>query len=83
MATSRVTIMLDAEHAAKLKRLAVRTFIREEILARSLLSQALDDADPEARHVAELLDGIPGALERAQCGLNQASSGKSNPIDEL
>jgi len=42
--------------------------IQPGTIARSLLSVALDDADPDARNVAELLDGIPGALARAELG---------------
>jgi hypothetical protein len=79
----RVNVTLDGEHAAKLTRLAERTHVQEGTLARSLLSTALDESDPDARHVAELLDGIPGAYERAQLGLEQARAGKSRPLDDL
>jgi predicted nucleic acid-binding protein len=40
-------------------------------------------ADPDARNVAELLDGIPGAHRRAQLGLAQASAGETIPLNEL
>jgi hypothetical protein len=43
----------------------------------------LDDADPDARNVAELLDGIPGALARAQLGRDQAQAGETISLDEL
>jgi hypothetical protein len=79
----RLNITLDGEHAAKLARLAERTYTQEGTLARSLLSSALDEADPEARHVVELLDGIDGAFERAQLGLEQARRGKTRPLDDL
>ena len=36
-----------------------RAHMQEGTLARSLLSQAIDDADPDARHVVEIPDGIP------------------------
>ena len=52
-------------------------------LARSLLSSALDDVDPDARNVVQLLDGIPGAFERAQLGLKQAHAGDTFALDEL
>ena len=80
---SRVNVTLDAERAAKLARLAERTHTQEGTLARSLLSQAIDEADVDARHVVELLDGIPGAHERAQLGLEQARSGRTFSLDKL
>jgi hypothetical protein len=81
--TSRVNVTLDEEHALKLKRLAERTNTNEGTLARSLLSTALDEADPDPRHVADLLDGIPGAFERAHLGLEQARTGLGVPLEEL
>jgi hypothetical protein len=53
------------------------------VLARSLLWAAIDDADVDARHVVALLDGIEGAFERAQLGLEQARSGRTQALDEL
>jgi predicted transcriptional regulator len=82
-AGGRVNVTLDEEHAAKLARLAERTQIQEGTLARSLLSQALDDADLDARNVVELLDGIPGAFERARQGLEDARAGRTVGIDDL
>jgi hypothetical protein len=76
-------VTLDAEYAQKLARLAMRTHTQEGTLARSLLSRALDDADPDARNVAQLLDGIDGAYERAQLGLEQARTGRTVPLDAL
>jgi hypothetical protein len=81
--THRLNVTLDGEHAAKLARLAERTHTQEGTLARSLLSSAIDEADADARHVVELLDRIPGALERAQLGLEQARSGRTASLDEL
>jgi hypothetical protein len=65
---TRLNVTLDPEHAARLARLAERTHVQEGTLARSLLSSAIDDADPEARNISALLDGIPGAFERAEAG---------------
>jgi hypothetical protein len=79
----RLNVTLDAEHAARLARLAERTHVQEGTLARSLLSIALDEADPDARSVAALLDGIPDAYERARQGLERARSGDSIALDEL
>jgi len=78
-----LNVTLDGERAAKLSRLAERTHTQEGTLARSLLSQAIDEVDVDARHVVELLDGIPGAFERAQLGLEQASSGQTVSLDDL
>ena len=79
----RLNITLDDEPAAKLARLAERMHVQPGTVARALLSSALDDADPDARNVVELLDGIPGAYERAQLGLKQAKAGETVSLDEL
>lgn len=52
-------------------------------LARSLLSSAIDDADPDPVNVVTLLDGIGGAYERAQLGLQQAAAGETVALDDL
>lgn len=82
-ANQRLNVTLDGERAAKLARLAERVHVQEGTLARSLLSQAIDEADPDPRNVAELLDGVPGALARAQRGLEQARAGETVALDEL
>ena len=79
----RLNITLDDEPAAKLARLAERMHVQPGTIARSLLSSALDDADPDARNVVELLDGLPGAYERAQLGLTQAQTGETVSLDDL
>ncbi len=79
----RLNITLDGERAEKLARLAERTHVQEGTLARSLLSTALDEADPAATDVVTLLDGLPGAFERAQLGLRQAEAGETIPLDDL
>jgi hypothetical protein len=79
----RVNVTLDPPHAAKLRALAERTHLNEGTLARSLLASALDEADPDAGHVTELLDAIPGALDRARLGREQADAGLGIPLDEL
>ena len=80
---NRVNVTLDDTHAEKLRRLAERTHVNEGTIARSLLSTALDEADPDPRNVTGLLDGIPGALERAALGLAQVRAGAGKPLDEL
>jgi hypothetical protein len=81
--TNRVNIALDKEHALKLRRLAERTYTNPGTIARSLLMTALDDADPDARHVTALLDGIAGAWERAEEGREEADAGLGTPLEEL
>ena len=63
--TSRVNVQLDDEHAAKLRAIADRVYVQPGTIARSLLFTALDAANPDAATIAEVLDAIPGALERA------------------
>jgi len=82
-AAKRINVTLDDEHAVKLTRLAERTHVQEGTLARSLLSTALDDADPSAERITEILDAIPGAWQRTQEGLAQAERGEGRPLDKL
>jgi hypothetical protein len=56
--------------------------VQEGTLPCSLLAQAIDEADPDARHVAEALDGIPGAWDRVAEGLLQARAGETLSLDE-
>jgi hypothetical protein len=79
----RVNVTLDEEHAQRLALLAARTHIQEGTLARSLLSSALDAADPSAAKVTGILESIPGAWERTQEGLAQAARGEGKRLDEL
>lgn len=79
----RINVTLDDEHAIKLAQLAERTHIQEGTLARSLLSTALDDADPNAGRITGILDAIPGAWERTQEGSAQAARGEGTPLTDL
>jgi hypothetical protein len=79
----RVKITLEDEEAAKLTRLAERMHVQPGTVARSLLAHALDEADPDPRNVVDLLDGIPGAYERAQLGSRQARAGQTISLDQL
>ncbi len=81
--SNRLNVLLDDEHAAKLYGLADRTYVNAGTLARSLLSTALDQADPDPATVTALLDAIPGAHERAQQGLADVRAGRVVPLDEL
>lgn len=80
---NRINVTLDDEHAAKLAALAERTHVNEGTIARSLLSSALDAADPTPEHIAALLDGIPGAYERVQRAREQARRGQVVALDDL
>lgn len=79
----RLNLTLDPEHAERLARLAERVHVQEGTLARSLLSMAIDEADPDARDVVSVLDGIPGAYERARLGLGRGSEGDAISLDAL
>ena len=81
--STRLNVTLTREHAAKLSRLAEQAYTQEGTLARSLLSRAIDEADVDSRSMVELLNGIPGALERARAGREQARSGDTIPLDDL
>jgi hypothetical protein len=82
-ASNRVNVILDDERALKLQRLAERTHTNAGTLARSLLSSALDEADPDPRDVTALLDGIDGAWERALLGSREAHAGRGIPLEDL
>jgi hypothetical protein len=81
--TRRLSVTLDPVYAAKLAKMAERMQINEGVLARSLLSRALDDADPHPRRIADLLDGLPGALERAHQGLEDAKSRRTIALNDF
>jgi hypothetical protein len=78
-----VNIVLDEVRAAKLRRLAERTHTNAGSLARSLLSSALDEADPDPRNITDLLDRIDGAWEDALRGTAEADAGEGTPLEEL
>jgi hypothetical protein len=54
----------------------------EEALQQSTNS-ALDEAAPDGARLTEILDGIPGAWERAQVSIKQARRGETVPLSEL
>lgn len=79
----RLNVTLEPEYAAKLSRLAERVHVQEGTLARSLLSSAIDEADPDPKNMTDLLDSIPGSWQDAVAGLSQAHSGDTIPLDAL
>jgi hypothetical protein len=81
--SSRVNVILDEEHALKLRRLAERTHTNPGTIARSLLSTALEEADPDPRSVTELLDRLPGAFDSAQRGRAEVRAGLDTPLEDL
>lgn len=81
--TSRVNVVLAEEHSLKLRRLAQQTHMSPGTLARSLLSRALDEAEPSARSVTELLDSLDGAFEQAQAGTADVLAGRYTSLDEI
>jgi hypothetical protein len=83
MDAKRVNVTLDAKHADKLARLAVRAHVSDGTLARSLLSSAIDQADPDASTITQILEGIPGFAERLAASERQVERGEFVDIDEL
>ncbi len=81
--TQRLNITLDEERSAKLAQLAARVHVNEGTLARSLLSSAIDDSDPDVGTVVGVLDGIDGAWERVQIARDQAASGDTVDLNDL
>ena len=79
----RVNVVLDPEHAAKLERLADRTHTNPGTIARSLLASALDEADPDARSITDILDRIDGAFEAAHRGLAEGERGAGTRLEDL
>ncbi|CAN5582314.1 hypothetical protein BH20CHL7_BH20CHL7_14930 [soil metagenome] len=51
------------------------------LAARSLLSSAIDQVDPEAATITAMLDAIPGAWERTREGLAAATATWVVPLD--
>jgi hypothetical protein len=79
----RYNIQLDEEYSARLEALAARSHIQAGTLARALLSSAIDQADPNAETITQILDAIPGAFERHQQGRADAREGRTMPLAEL
>lgn len=79
----RVNVLLDEEHAARLRRMAEQSYAAEGTLARSLLSRAIDEAEVDGRTIVEVLNGIPGARDSIARGREQLARGEGVPLDEL
>ncbi len=83
MSSRRLNVSLDEQHAEKLARLADRARVADGTLARSLLSAAIDDADPDASSITEVLEGIPGLPERLAKADTEVEAGKVTELEEL
>lgn len=83
MSSRRLNVSLDEEHAEKLARLAGRARVADGTLARSLLSAAIDDADPDARSITEILEGVPGLPGRLKSAEAEMKAGKTIELEEL
>lgn len=81
--SNRVNVVLGDEHGAKLRLLAERVHVSPGTLARSLLSQALDDAEPSSTSITALLDSIDGAFERAEVGSADVAAGRYVNIEDI
>jgi hypothetical protein len=81
--TSRLNLLLDAEHARKLDRVAERLYLQPGTAGRTLLYTILDQVDPDTVSMTSLLDAIPGAYERAQAGLADAAAGRVVDLQDL
>ena len=79
----RLNVSLDEQHAEKLSRLADRARVADGTLARSLLSAAIDDADPDSRSITEILEGIPGLRERLVEAEADVETGNVTELEEL
>ncbi len=79
----RVNVTLEDEDAAKLSRIAERAHVSDGTLARALLIGAIDEADPDPRTVTEILEGVPGLLERVQAAEDQIERGELSELSEL
>jgi len=83
MSNRRLNVSLDEQHAEKLSRLADRARVADGTLARSLLSAAIDDADPDARSITEILEGIPGLPDRLAVAEAEVEAGDAIELKQL
>lgn len=81
--TTRLNVTLDEHAARKLAAMALRMHVNEGTLARSLLTTAIDESEPNAANLVALLDVIPGSWRDAQVGWRQAQEGDTIPLDDL
>lgn len=83
MEPRRLNVALDGETGAKLASIAERVHVDEGTLARAMLSRAIDESEPDAGNIVSLLDGIDGAWERIDAGIDAAKAGNTIPLADL
>jgi hypothetical protein len=79
----RLNVSLDEERSAKITRLADRAHVPDGTLARSLLSAAIDDADPDATTITQILEGVPGMAESIAEGQRHYRAGRFVELRDL
>jgi hypothetical protein len=83
VAGRRLNLSLDEHRAAKLARLADRAHVPDGTLARSLLTAAIDEADPDPRSITDLLEGISGLGERLSQAEAEVQAGAITELSDL
>ncbi len=83
MATRRLNVSLDEQRASKLARLADRVHVADGTLARSMLSAAIDEADPDAGSITDILEGIPGLADRLERAEAEVAAGAVVELRDL
>ncbi|HEX5479944.1 MAG TPA: hypothetical protein VFY79_09515 [Dehalococcoidia bacterium] len=78
-----ITIALDADDRRHLRAISERTRASETAVAHRLLSHALNYADVDAESMAEILEGIPGAIDRIAEARAQLDRGEGIPLEDL
>lgn len=81
--SKRINVTLGDEQAAALSRLAKRVHVADGTLAKALLAGAIEEADPDSRTVTEILEGVPGLLERVKTAEAQLKRGEYTGLSEL
>ncbi len=85
----RLNLTLDDDHAALLVRLAESAHVQPGTLARSMLltalerTSAVDESSAGPLDMLELLNAIPGALDRVELGRAEIAAGRGVPLSDL
>ena len=80
---TRFNVVLDEEHAQKLLLMAERAYMQPGALARSLLSGAIDAADPDPRLMTDILDAIPGFWQGVAVAEAEHAAGLGMTLEEF
>lgn len=83
MKGKRLNVTLDDDYAERLSRLAEKAHVADGTLARSLLSTAIDEVDPTARTITEILESIPGSLEKIEHAEAQIEENRYTALGDL